>query len=124
MANDEMVEAAENIEDVEQEVDPLEAEKTAAENFFSGIHHMKALAKSAPSKGALVRVLLAGIEFPLGKQYPRLLSKHEKTMFNLYQSIMQNKEVLMNYTLKEMLKNQGEGNGEEIMAEDRNTTEG
>lgn len=102
---------SEEIKPVEKE-EELTVEDKAAMFLYQASRDFKNIVSSLASrkKNSVGRVLEAVLFEPLERV--DLLGKDEQQLFAICQQIMYNKGVILNYTMEEMKKKEGQVNGE------------
>ena len=99
--NEEMVEEVQKIPEADEVQNNLEK---ASEEFTLGLRAFKALVRNTRSRKSLARVLVSVIEFPLGKEQPRLLNDNERQLFLIFQELVQSKSIILTHFLQESFK--------------------
>lgn len=82
----------------------IPAEEEAAMKYTKLLPFATKLANALPSKGAVVRIVTAMAEFPIGGRQPRLLSEAERQLFAVLQELNGYKSVV----LQSFIQNQNE----------------
>ncbi len=65
----------------------MSEEELAAMKFTKLLPYVSKLSDALPSKGGLVRVMVALGEFPIGGRQPRLLNEQERQLFAVMQEL-------------------------------------
>lgn len=74
-------------------------EEEAAARFLYLLPYVKRIGKNLGGN-AVVRVLYALAEFPLGDDKPKLKSKEEKQLFDIFQELMASKSLIIKHALE------------------------
>jgi hypothetical protein len=79
---------------------PLPPDEEAAMKYTKLLPFVGKLADALPSKGGVVRVMVAIAEFPIGGRQPRLLNEAERQLFAVMQELQGYKSTVIQSFIK------------------------